>query len=241
VNYQKIYSDFIASRKAKGCDTSQYFENHHILPRSLGGLDDASNLIQLTPEDHYFAHLCLAKIYGGNQWAAVFCMAKMTIAEGRRQAAKVYGVRRMVDVARREFAAHQSESKTGKRLRHTKQAHSIYNIDGRSATGTLVELNEILGINMASLSRLASKSQGRTYNGWYMFQEELAKTLSGKVQNGQRQKCNIAGHNKKLVRCKDTGEIFESVSEASQRYNCYIGNALYKKRAKAAGMHWEFV
>ena len=48
MNYAKIYSDFIADRRAKEADllaSGEYSENHHILPRSLGGGDEAENLI----------------------------------------------------------------------------------------------------------------------------------------------------------------------------------------------------
>lgn len=38
-------------------------ENHHIIPRCMGGTDDSENLIRLTPEEHYLAHLLLAKMY----------------------------------------------------------------------------------------------------------------------------------------------------------------------------------
>jgi hypothetical protein len=42
-----------------------YCEKHHILPKSLGGSDDASNLILLTSRQHYLAHWMLWKAYGG--------------------------------------------------------------------------------------------------------------------------------------------------------------------------------
>lgn len=40
-----------------------YLERHHIIPRHSGGSDEESNLVQLTPEEHYFAHLCRYKAY----------------------------------------------------------------------------------------------------------------------------------------------------------------------------------
>ena len=42
-----------------------YCEKHHILPRSLGGGDDPSNIICLTLRQHYIAHWMLWKAYGG--------------------------------------------------------------------------------------------------------------------------------------------------------------------------------
>ena len=41
-----------------------YKEKHHIVPRSLGGLDIKENLIELSPREHFIAHLILWKCYG---------------------------------------------------------------------------------------------------------------------------------------------------------------------------------
>jgi len=72
MNYQKIYNQFISDRLNKV--PVGYFEKHHILPKSLGGNDDKSNLIKLTAQDHYFAHELLAKIYGGKMSNALWMM-----------------------------------------------------------------------------------------------------------------------------------------------------------------------
>lgn len=78
MDYERIYRDFIAARKAIENSLTGYTERHHILPRSLGGGDDAENLVRLTPEDHFFAHLLLAKVFGGKMSAALFCMMQIT-------------------------------------------------------------------------------------------------------------------------------------------------------------------
>ena len=74
MDYQRIYSAFIASRKTLEDAIDCYSEKHHIIPRSFGGSDDADNLVRLTPEDHFFAHLLLAKIHGGKMSSALACM-----------------------------------------------------------------------------------------------------------------------------------------------------------------------
>lgn len=60
--YLKIYENFINKKKNKGKTKSDFYESHHIIPRSLGGTNDASNLVDLTPREHFFAHLILSKI-----------------------------------------------------------------------------------------------------------------------------------------------------------------------------------
>jgi len=50
-------------QNAKNRTFLTYFENHHILPKCLGGTNDNENLILLTAREHYIAHYLLAKIY----------------------------------------------------------------------------------------------------------------------------------------------------------------------------------
>jgi hypothetical protein len=59
--------------RAKTRKLSGYFERHHVVPRCLGGADDANNLVELTPEEHYLAHQLLIKMYPDHEglvWAA---------------------------------------------------------------------------------------------------------------------------------------------------------------------------
>lgn len=44
-------------------DDSIYVEVHHIIPRSLGGLDNLNNLVEVLPEEHIFLHMLRYKIY----------------------------------------------------------------------------------------------------------------------------------------------------------------------------------
>lgn len=75
MDYERIYAAFINDRKAKQPASPVYFERHHIVPRACGGGDEPANMIRLTPEDHYFAHLLLAKTHGGNLWSCVLLLS----------------------------------------------------------------------------------------------------------------------------------------------------------------------
>lgn len=69
MNYQKIYCQLIHKRKhehvlAKLDKTDPdyvYVEEHHIVPRCIGGSDDKSNLVNLTGREHFIAHKLLFK------------------------------------------------------------------------------------------------------------------------------------------------------------------------------------
>lgn len=72
MNYSRIYSDLIEKRRKES--PHGYSEKHHVIPRSMGGDNSARNIVRLTAREHFIAHVLLAKIHGGNQWASVFMM-----------------------------------------------------------------------------------------------------------------------------------------------------------------------
>lgn len=51
-----------------------YKERHHIVPKSLGGLDTKENLVNLTAKEHYICHGLLCKMTNGR------ARSKMTLA-----------------------------------------------------------------------------------------------------------------------------------------------------------------
>jgi hypothetical protein len=65
MNYQKIYNQLIeqaqSENRQKGCGV--YFEQHHIVPKCIGGSDIKTNLVLLTAREHYIAHKLLHYLY----------------------------------------------------------------------------------------------------------------------------------------------------------------------------------
>ena len=64
MNYKIHYDNMITKIKLLNRVKSNdvYYENHHILPKSLGGSNDTDNLILLTAREHYVAHWLLYKM-----------------------------------------------------------------------------------------------------------------------------------------------------------------------------------
>lgn len=97
MDYAKIYNSLVKraeGRKKLSRDHSDYvyYEKHHIIPVCMGGPNDKSNLVFLTPEEHWLAHLLLVKIYPGNSRLIFACQA-MTMAGGnnKRVTNKLFG------------------------------------------------------------------------------------------------------------------------------------------------------
>lgn len=90
MNYQQIYNTII--ERGKNRTLFEYTEEHHIVPRCLGGTNDSSNLVELTAEEHYVCHQLLVKIYPNDirlVRAAIFMKAGGK--ENRRNNNKTYG------------------------------------------------------------------------------------------------------------------------------------------------------
>lgn len=64
MNYVKLYKNFVKKCKKEDRKTNDpRFTIHHILPRSMGGLDTEENKVLMTPKEHYIAHRILARTY----------------------------------------------------------------------------------------------------------------------------------------------------------------------------------
>lgn len=61
MNYTKIYNKIIFKRR--DYPAVGYVERHHILPRCLGGTDEAENLVNVTAREHFICHLLLTRMY----------------------------------------------------------------------------------------------------------------------------------------------------------------------------------
>jgi len=72
VNYQRIHDALIERARGRVAERGEYYERHHILLRSKGGLDDETNIVALTGREHFLVHWLLWKIYRDQQSAAAF-------------------------------------------------------------------------------------------------------------------------------------------------------------------------
>jgi hypothetical protein len=86
MNYQRIYEQLTAKDMV-----ADYTEKHHIIPRCMGGTNDPSNLVRLTPEAHYVAHQLLVKIYPTNSKLAFAATALTYDAHSHRVNNKLFG------------------------------------------------------------------------------------------------------------------------------------------------------
>ena len=65
MDYQRAYQHLCERGKNRFIES--FTEQHHIIPRCIGGKDTKENLVRLTPEEHYVAHQLLVKMYPKNR------------------------------------------------------------------------------------------------------------------------------------------------------------------------------
>lgn len=105
------YASIVAHRQDNPLSDSDYGERHHIFPKSFGGRNNKTNIVRLTPEEHYRCHRLLAEITDGTclhqkavfaWWCMVSCRKNLEISE------EEYGI------LRRKVAAETAKINTGR-------------------------------------------------------------------------------------------------------------------------------
>ena len=116
MNYKNIYNKLIDRAKSRDQLTDQIYEEHHILPRCMGGSDNNGNLVRLTPEEHYIAHQLLVKIYPDVS-SLVFAATMMV---PKRPSNKLYGwLRKKLVASLKECQAGAGNSQYNTRWVHS--------------------------------------------------------------------------------------------------------------------------
>lgn len=65
--YTNCYYSIINRAQSRVLSSLTYTENHHIIPRSLGGDNSKTNLVRLTAREHFVCHLLLVKMLTGKE------------------------------------------------------------------------------------------------------------------------------------------------------------------------------
>ncbi len=178
MNYKKIYDQLIADRRLNPPSEAEYVEVHHILPRCMGGTDEPENLIRLRPEDHFFAHLLLAKTYDTRQlWGALIAMhARKPRSELLYKRTRVkYGF------VRRRYGELCSEFRVGEdNPNFNPEKITLKHKNGSVVSATRLEWNVEYGVPHANLCGVLSGGR-KSCLGWMLPRTKVEKTgvLSG--------------------------------------------------------------
>lgn len=109
MNYEKNYYDYV--NYVKGLNRfkgdGNYYERHHIKPRSLGGDDSEENLVLLTAREHFLAHYLLCKFTKGkDKKKMIWAFHRLCYSDSSRHARKENNFKmssRLYEYLRKEF------------------------------------------------------------------------------------------------------------------------------------------
>lgn len=88
--YSIWYNDLINSAKLRLLPDDTYTEQHHIIPRSMGGTNEVNNLVRLTAREHFICHLLLTKMVSGDvQRKMIFAFVAMSWTSTNQQRYKI--------------------------------------------------------------------------------------------------------------------------------------------------------
>jgi hypothetical protein len=85
MDYKLHYDNLIKTRKLLNRKRSDgfYYENHHVIMKSMGGDNNKENLVLLTAREHFIAHWLLWRIHRNKQTAFAFVCLKKLISKNQ--------------------------------------------------------------------------------------------------------------------------------------------------------------
>lgn len=190
MNYFKLYKNLIENAKFRETNNlnvlGEYYETHHIVPRSLGGSNDKTNLVALTAKEHYIAHHLLYHLYKNNtnygfnskMLQAWVCMCYVD-NNGKRYkiSSRTFNyVRKLCSDAKRDMNIYNFVHKSGKKFSGTR-LDLIIHTNGKINKDTI---NTIVTIKKVSVDWCLV---GYEPNDFYWKHYEL-EHLSGKIVSG---------------------------------------------------------
>ena len=135
MNYEKAYSELIENRKNRELDPSEYYERHHIWPKSLAAdeeeerlLNQDWNLVYLTYREHFIAHQLLYKMTEGDDKRKMGCAfwgmcGNRNLHQKREITAKQYETARKSFIESQKGIIFSEETKNKKSESHKGENH----------------------------------------------------------------------------------------------------------------------
>ena len=117
MDHKYVYNQIIENRKLNLLEETEYGEWHHIIPKSLGGTDEAENLVRLTAREHFICHALLAEMYEPEtlEWYKMNHAFMMMKADSMAHNGNRYINARLYELKRKEFSIVMSVSQTGEK------------------------------------------------------------------------------------------------------------------------------
>lgn len=169
MNSELIYKKIIERASNREIVDGEYYETHHIVPRSMGGGNEKSNLVSLTGKEHYIAHWLLFRIHK-NQQMAIAWLAMMMNRDGKRYTSRTFAYARKYNgiiTARNnvsrvwtpEMRKRSSDARKGVFVRGTHQrARPVLNVDTGARYACMTDAAEAMGVTKAAIQNSITRN-----------------------------------------------------------------------------------
>jgi hypothetical protein len=115
--YSKVYFSTIEKAVRRGWEKARGRERHHIIPQSLGGSSDKSNLVYLSCREHFLCHWLLVKMTEGeNYHKMVYALMGMRAKNTHQERYQTIFTARVYEKYRIEHAEYHSNLMKSKNL-----------------------------------------------------------------------------------------------------------------------------
>ncbi len=175
-----------------------YYERHHIIPRSLGGSNKITNLVLLTPEEHYICHSLLPDFCEGasyykmvHAWNAINNMGGITDGKELLGVKKYGELKRNHSKARKDF--YQTEE--GKKIRewlseeNRKRMAGFYQTE-EGAEQAKNQSNSLKKYYQTEEGQLTALSRNINIKAFYETEEGKKIVAKKAIQNSGKNNCN---------------------------------------------------
>lgn len=211
----KYYNWYMQLISKKDRELTCYTENHHIIPKSIGGSNKKCNMVRLTAREHYIAHLLLTKCVI-EQFKPVMMSAyiMMTLVKDKNQQ-RVFKVNsRLFEIRKIEADKHKREYK------HTDEAK--FKIS-----------QKLKGISKATFTDTHKQNLSKSHLGKVAWNKGLTNlpTTSGV------QKRAVSIVNKGMITCFDTVDFISKRVKLEDYYSnkdryISVGSKVFKENYK---------
>ncbi len=209
--YSKVYFSTIEKAKQRGWKKARGRERHHIIPQSLGGSNDKSNLVYLSCREHFLCHWLLVRMTEGENYHKMrYALMGMRAENEHHVRYKTRFTARVYEKYRIEHSEYHSKLMKSKNLvpwnkggaeitdehrENLRKAARTRNIDPvKQAEGQRKRIEKILGQKRSEeTKKLMSQSHTGKIKGPQSDQHRLAISLAGKgIKKKEGHATNVA-------------------------------------------------
>lgn len=259
MNYRHIYCKIINNAKSQKRDKKLgYYEKHHILPKSLFPLwkNRKSNIVLLTAREHFFCHQLLSKIYPTEQMTyALHAFTSRPNADYRITSREYQKIKEKYAILMsKKFKGKKRPKSEIDKIVNTRMSRGYKHSEetkkkigekskGRKWTQEQRQKRQ----NSISNREQTDKEIQRTYKlraGYLEYLKNGGKEKQREILQRATEAAKIK--NQKKVICVETGEVFDSITAASEVANSdgrkrNLSISIRRGTSCANGLHFKFL